>query len=296
MISDASFLHLFFIILKNSVILGFASGVISVFVTTKEDNVFSGTVANATLVGMLLSIIIIGVNAGGFLVIPTVIMSVFTLYIIRVISKVLDINRMVVKSLIASVTFAFCMVLFSYLRHENSSLSSEFDKFILGEASTLLRDEGNAVFYTCLASIIIIFTMLSRIKAVLFSPELASTSRIYTKFYELLIFILTVAITVVGVQIMGIILIPILFLVPAIISRLWVKSFISIIFLSGLIGAFSVGIGSYVSGISRSLSTGPTSILVIGIIFTISILSVSLKGKLFGKKTTYSYILDRGKK
>ncbi len=290
MINDPAISHFIYVIIKNSVVLGFATGMIGVFITTKENNIFSGSVANASLAGILISVVILKFKADIMLLIPAVIFAILTLSVIRWISRTLNINRLVLKSLIASVTFGLCMMLFSYLRHENIHLSSEFDKFILGDATTLLKDEATIVFYISLISSLIILLFLTRFKAVLFQPELALSSKIPAKFYELLIFIVTLSVTIAGIQIVGIIFIPVLFLIPAIIARLLTKTFFITVVFSGLIGALSAGTGSIISSTIRNISTGPAVIFIAGIIFLISILFHLIKNK-----KHYSYTLVRGK-
>ncbi len=289
MLNDILYGYAFHTILKGSAALGFTAGILGVFIITKKSSLMAGASASAALAGMLISAAFTGTRNGSVIMTAAGVMCLLSFFLAKFIADTLKINKFMVHGLIASVNFGLCMVLFTYLRQEKNALAAGMEKFILGEASTLMKSEADAALYVCAASVLITALCIKRFKAVLFSPELARTAHIPSAFYETLMFLMTAAVTIVGIQTVGILFMGALFVIPAVTAGLWTRAFIPAALISGLAGGISGAAGGFLSALQSNISSGPSVIIFAGLLLLISALLAPGKGLLIKKRAGYFY-------
>ena len=89
---------------------------------------------------------------------------------------------------------------------------------------------------------------------------------------------LVLAVTVVGLKIVGLILIVALLIIPPVTARFWTERTNHVVLISGLLGGVSAYIGAALSAALPDVPTGPIIVLVGFALFVISLLLAPQRG------------------
>lgn len=284
MLSEIFYNYAFQTVVKSAAVPGIAAGMLGVLIITKKSGWIAGAHANAALSGMLLAAAFMVIANDMIIAAAACVACIFSFGLSKFISDMLKINKFMVHSLIASVNFGLCIVLFTYLRAEKPALGANMEKFIMGEAATVLKNEADVAFYVCAASVLITLVCMRRFKAVIFSHELSRTTRVPVNFYRALMFFMVAAVTVAGIQTAGILFMGAFFIVPALTARLWIKTLFPAVLLSGFIGGISAAAGGLASGLVARISSGPASVIFAGFLLLISSLFFLRKNSAHNKE------------
>ena len=91
---------------------------------------------------------------------------------------------------------------------------------------------------------------------------------------------LVMAVTVVGLKIVGLILIVALLIIPAVTARFWTERSDRVVVIAGLAGGASAYVGAAISASAPNLPTGPIIVLVSFALFAMSLLFAPNRGVL----------------
>ena len=105
-----------------------------------------------------------------------------------------------------------------------------------------------------------------------FDPEYATTLGFSSRLLSLMLNAVVVLSIVIGLKAVGLVLMVALAIAPPIAARQWTTRVGSMLLLSGLIGAFSALVGSWLAVSIGRIPTGPVIVLVVTVIAFISIL------------------------
>jgi manganese/zinc/iron transport system permease protein len=91
---------------------------------------------------------------------------------------------------------------------------------------------------------------------------------------------LVMAVTVIGLKLVGLILIVALLIIPAVAARFWSDRLSTVVLLAGLIGGLSGYVGAALSATAPGLPTGPLIVLVAFALFAFSFICAPGRGVL----------------
>ncbi|MEL0164768.1 MAG: metal ABC transporter permease, partial [Candidatus Heimdallarchaeota archaeon] len=143
--------------------------------------------------------------------------------------------------------------------------------YIFGNILYLRRED--LILLLIISAITFVFVMIfwKHMKTILFDFDYAKSIGLPIKYIELIFLFLLATITIVSVEMIGVIMYAGLLIGPGIAARQISNSYNRVIILSSMIGAISGIIGSTLSASPLSPPAGPTIITVLGIIVIISI-------------------------
>ncbi len=121
-------------------------------------------------------------------------------------------------------------------------------------------------------SIAILLIFYKEIKVFVFNEEYAKTIGLKVSVMYVILLLMIMSLIAVGLKVVGAILIASLLIIPAVASNQWSNHFGKVILLSGLFGGISAFIGTWISSTYQGMSTGPTIIIIMGIIALISMI------------------------
>lgn len=165
------------------------------------------------------------------------------------------------------------MVLKSYIQGNKafSGVSQAgLENYIFGQAAYLLEEDVKLILIASMICIFIILFFLKEFKVYLFDKEYAKLIRINTGLLDYLILFMTILVIGVGIKAVGAILISSFLIIPTVSASQWTNRFSILLLISSVFGAISAFVGSYVSTVFAGFSTGPSIILISGILFVIS--------------------------
>ena len=160
-------LNLFFsdytiqIVSMGSALLGIVSGVIGSFAVLRKQSLLGDVVSHAALPGIALAFIFVQVKDTNVLLIGALIAGLLATGAVRVIDKYSRIKFDSALALVLSVFFGAGLVLLTYIQKIPNANQAGLDKFIFGQASTLLKKD---VYTVLIVGAIIIFMVLLELK------------------------------------------------------------------------------------------------------------------------------------
>lgn len=259
------------IVSLGSALLGIISGVLGSFAVIRKESLLGDAVSHAALPGIAIAFLITQTKRTEVLLIGALISGLIATFLILFISKYSRIKFDSALALILSVFFGGGMVLLTHIQKIPNANQAGLDKFIFGQASTLLKSDVKimAVLGVILVALVIIFW--KEFQLVSFDADYAESLGFSTKKITTLLFAMIVTSIIIGLQTVGVILMSAMLTAPAVAARQWTDKLSIMVILSATFGAIAGVVGTILSSVVSKLPTGPTIVIVISVIVIFSL-------------------------
>lgn len=207
--------------------------------------------------------------------IPVVILAAFLLLRLSENSKV---KADAAIAMVSSVSLALGVILISF----NTGVTTDVYNYLFG--SILAMSKNDVILSSILSTVVITLFIVfyNKIFAITFDEQFAESAGIHTKFYTMLIAILSAVTIVLGMRMMGSLLISSLIIFPALTSMNICKRFKTVVISSAILSVVSFCIGIYFS--YTYTTPAGASIVVINMIFFLCFYVISfIKSHFFRK-------------
>lgn len=268
--------YTFKVVTAGCVFLGIISGVVGSFAVVKKQGLIGDGISHATLPGVVLSFLIIGVKNTELLLLGATIAGLISAFLIFGIVNNSRIKFDASLAIILSVMFGFGTLLLSLSQKLPNANQAGLKNYIYGQAANMLAGDVRIMFFVGILVIILVLAFWKELKLFSFDKEYAMTIGYNVKRINLLMIFLLVLAIVIGIQTVGVILMSSMIIAPAVSARQWTNKFSSMIFLSAIFGAISGFLGSLISITDSKLATGP---IIVVVATTIAIISVLISPK-----------------
>lgn len=286
-------------ILFGSILLGISSGVIGCFAYLRKQSLMGDALSHAALPGVCLAFILTGVKSIFFFLIGAVVSGILATISIGFITRQTRIKQDSALGIILTVFFGIGIVLLTQIQHSASGNQSGLDKFLFGQAASMISTDVFTMGGICLFIIGMSFLFYKEFKLLSFDPGFAKGIGLPITILDQLIMLLMVIAVVIGIQAVGVVLMAALLITPAVSARYWTEKLHVMIILAGMFGAISGFIGTVISTWANNLPTGPLIVLAATSIFVISVIFAPNRGviaKILSRKKTKNIILHRQEK
>ncbi len=273
--------HTFRIVALGCTFLGAISGIIGCFAVLRKQSLLGDAISHASLPGICIAFLITKSKNTEILILGALATGIICIVIIYMIQSYTKIKFDSALALVLSVFFGLGLVLMSYLNKLPGSSKSGLNRFIFGQASTLLERDVNIIFYAGILLSIIIILFWKEFKIVSFDMSFSKTLGFPAEIIGLLISFLIVVTVIIGIQTGGVILISAMMISPAVAARQWTNRLSVMVVLAGIFGGISGFIGTAISINQTDLPTGPVIVAVISIIALFSLLFSTKRGLVF---------------
>ena len=273
--------YTFKIVTLGCTLLGIVSAVIGTFAMLKKESLLGDGISHASLAGICLAFLITGKKDLYILLAGALLIGLLCIYLIHYIQQKSKVKFDNAIALLLSTFFGLGLILLTYLKKIPGAKKAGLNKFIFGQASTLVVKDVYLIIVVGLVIIFLIVLLWKEIKV-----NYAHTLGINSSKINFLISTMIVINVIVGIQIAGVILITAMLILPAVAARLWSDKLFNVVILSAFFGGFSGASGSIISTLDSNLPTGPLIIIVSGIFVIFSFL-FSKKGIIAKKIRIY---------
>lgn len=266
------------IVSLGSALLGIISGVLGSFAVIRKESLLGDAVSHAALPGIAIAFLITQTKRTEVLLVGALISGLIATFLILSISKYSRIKFDSALALILSVFFGGGMVLLTHIQKIPNANQAGLDKFIFGQASTLLKSDVKimAILGVILIALVIIFW--KEFQLVSFDADYAESLGFSTKKITTLLFAMIVTSIIIGLQTVGVILMSAMLTAPAVAARQWTDKLSVMVILSATFGAIAGVVGTILSSVVSKLPTGPTIVIVISVIVIFSLAFASNRG------------------
>ena len=275
------------VVIIGATLLGVAAGIVGAFALLRKRAMMSDALAHSTLPGLVLAFFaaaLWGFEAKNFYILlcGAILSGGAGVLVVQAISRYTRLTEDTAIGIVLSVFFGAGVVLLSAAQNMHSAGAAGLNNFIYGQTAAMRSVDAYFIFIIALVVIFAAFIFLKEFSLVSFDSEFALVQGWKTSHIDLIMMSLVTVVTVLGLQVVGIILIVALLIIPAAAARFWTERLSSMILISALIGGLSGYLGSAASSLLPRLPAGAVIVLAAGIIFIVSFLFAPRRGVLVG--------------
>lgn len=267
----------------GSAILGVVSGILGCFAVLRRQGLLGDALAHATLPGVCVAFILSGTRVPFVLLVGAAVSASLGALLIIAITNGTRIKQDAALGIILSVFFGAGTVLLTYIAGTGNSGQSGLDRFIFGQAATIVRSDVITMSILAAAALLVVFVLFKEFKLLSFDPGFAASMGFPVGRLNVLLTALIVVAIVIGIQTVGVILMAAMLITPAAAARLWTDRLGVMVFVSGFFGAVSGVSGAMVSASGAGLPTGPIIILIATGLFVFSLVFGARGGFLWSR-------------
>ncbi len=265
----------------GTAILGAVCGMLGSFAVLRKQSLLGDAISHAALPGIAIAFLLTGTKETNVLLLGALVSGLLGAFWIRGIVKRTHLKSDTALGLILSVFFGFGMFLLTYIQKLPNANQTGLDKFLFGQAATLLaRDVWFMAGVTSLC-VVILFLFWKEFKILLFDVDYAKTLGFDTRLIDILITSFIVLAIILGLQTVGVVLMSAMLLAPAAAARQWTNKLWVMVVIAAIFGAISGVIGTGISASQNNLSTGPVIVLIAAVFVIISFIFSPSRGLLF---------------
>ncbi len=270
-------------VLIGATLLGALGGTLGSFALLRRQSLLGDALAHAALPGVCIAYLITGTKSPLPLFVGALIAGLLGSLLILATVRWSRIKEDSAIGIVLSVFFGIGIVLLTYIQKLPAGNQSGLDKFLFGQAATLVEEDLKVM--AVLGAIVIAFIVIfyKEFKLLSFDREFGSSLGLPMRWMEVLLTLLLVVVVVVGLQTVGVVLIVATLITPAAAARQWTDRLGSMLLLSAGIGATAGAAGSLVSASMAKLPTGPVIVLVSSSVLIVSLLLAPRRGILWAR-------------
>jgi len=258
--------------------LGIVAGALGAFAFLRQQSLLGDAISHAALPGIVAAFLLTRSKSPAVLLIGAVAAGVLAALAVNHIINRTRLKQDSALGVVLSVFFGFGMMLLTFTQRLPDARQAGLSKYLFGQAATLL--ESDIIIMAALggAALLLLSLFWKELKLLSFDPDFAHSLGFPTRRLDLLLMILTVVAIVIGLQAVGVILMSAMIVAPAAAARQWTNRLDHLVVLSAGFGALAGLAGTLLSATTSGLSTGPTIVLMAGVIVLISILFSPQRG------------------
>ncbi len=267
------------IVLMGTTLLGICAGLLGTFMLLRRQALIGDVVGHAALPGVAVAFLIMeswsagtGKNLVGLYVGATIsgASAVLLTFFIRRFTRTKTDAAMAIS---LSFFFGIGVCLFVMIQSLPTGNASGLRHFIFGKGAALMvANDVKVMASITLVTVVLCLLLFKEFSLLCFDEQFASVQGWPVAVLDLLLLIMIVAVTIAGMQSVGLLLVVALPIIPASAARFWTDDIRRMAYLSAFIGGSSSLIAAVVSTLIPRLSTGPVIVLMGTLFFAISML------------------------
>lgn len=283
------------IVALGAMLLGISAGMLGSFVVLKKEALVGDAISHSALPGICLAFMAFGAKDTNLFLFGAVAAGLLSIFVVKTVVKYSKIKFDSALAIILSSFFGLGLVLMTYIQRIPNSNQAGMEKFIFGQASTMLKREVYELLAVGVVLIILIILFWKELKLYVFNPEYADSLGFSTRKISFLLSAMTVLAVVAGLQTVGVILMSAMLVSPAVGARQWTDRLSIMVLLAGIFGGLSGLIGTLISSSVRNMPTGPAIVLVLSIFVLISLIFAPNRGLLWRQIRHYQNVKSIGR-
>jgi len=264
----------------GSALLGLISGVLGSFAVLRKQSLLGDGVAHSALPGVIMAFVLLDSKNTEILLLGALLSGLLATLLIVGVVRHTRIKFDSALALVMSVFFGMGLVLLTYVQKIPNSNQAGLNRFIFGQASTLLQRDIVLMIICGLILLTLILLFWKEFKLFTFDADFAKSLGFSPKKLDLLLSFMIVLSIIIGLQTVGVILMSAMLITPAVAARQWTNKLWMMVSLSAFFGSVSGIVGTIASSLLPKLPTGPAIVVCVSLIAIISILFAPGRGVL----------------
>ncbi|TVQ98121.1 MAG: iron ABC transporter [Spirochaetaceae bacterium] len=273
------------VVMFGTVMLGIAGGVIGVFLLLRRRALLADAVSHAALPGVagaFLLILALGGNPRSLplLMLGALVSGLLGMGCVLFITRFTRISQDAALGIVLSVFFGFGVALLGIIQRTRGAPAAGLNSFIYGRTASMIRADAMLIGIAALVVVLVSMVLFKEFRLFTFDPDFAAGDGWPVQRLDTLLMSLVVAVTVIGLQAVGIILVIAILVVPPAAARFWTDRLDHMVLISAGVGAIGAYLGTGVSALAPRLPAGAVIVGAHGSVFVVSMLIGSARGVL----------------
>ncbi|MEL7280567.1 MAG: metal ABC transporter permease [Pseudomonadota bacterium] len=269
----------------GAALLGITAGAVGTFLYVGKRALVSDAISHATLPGIGLAFIAMVMLGGDgrslpWLLIGSALSAWVGLLCVSWLTHRTRLTEDAAIGAVLSVFFGAGIVLLTVIQSMRAGRQAGLEDFLLGSTAGMLWNDAVILAVGGAIVLALVLVLHRPMALVAFDPDYATATGTNVRRTELAMMGLALAITVVGLKVVGLILIVALLIIPAVAARFWSDRVERVVLIAGGIGGVSGYAGAAMSASAPDLPTGPIIVLMAFGIFVLSLLFAPDRGVL----------------
>ena len=260
-----------------TMLLGSACGLMGGFLLLRKRSLMGDTLSHATLPGVCIAFLIGGILGAQERSLPllllgatvTGVLGCATVLFIRNHSRIKDDAAM---GIVLSVFFGAGVSLLTIITKMPEGAVAGLEAFIYGKTASMVWSDFSLLTVVTLCVLLLCALFFKEFRLLCFDEAYAAAQGWPVKWLDVLLLALVTAVTVVGLQAVGLILIIAFLITPAAAARFWTDHLDQMLLFSAVIGGVSGWMGASVSALVPNMPAGALIVLVAAAFFLFSML------------------------
>ncbi|NNM25686.1 MAG: iron chelate uptake ABC transporter family permease subunit [Phycisphaerales bacterium] len=271
------------LVVLATVVLGLAAGAIGTFLLLRRRALMGDALSHAMLPGIAIAFMVMVAFGGSGKSMPGLLIGAAVTGLLGV-AAVLAITRLTrlkddaALGVVLSVFFGFGVALLGIVQDMPEGSPAGLASFIQGKTASIVRKDLWLILIV--AGVVALMTVLlfKELALLCFDEAFASVQGWPVLTLDVMLLTLVTAVTVVGLQAVGLILIIALLIIPPAAARFWTERLGVMLALAALIGGLGGWIGASISALVPRLPAGAIIVIVVATIFVASMLFGARRG------------------
>lgn len=247
--------------------LGISAGSVGAFLYLRKRALVSDAVSHATLPGLALAFLVLVAFGGDGRFLPGLLLGSAVsawvgLWTVSWLTRRTRLTEDAAIGAVLSVFFGFGIVLLTVIQTMESGRQAGLEGFLLGSTAGMLRADAILIAAGGTAVMLAAIALRRPLLMLSFDRGYAQVQGLNTARLDMWLMTLVLAVTVVGLKIVGLILIVAMLIIPPVAARFWSENATNVVLLSAVFGGLSGYLGAALSATAPDLPTGPIIVLV----------------------------------
>lgn len=275
------------IVLLGTTILGICGGVVGVFMLLRKRSLVGDVVGHASLPGIAIAFLVMeAAHPGTGKTLSGLLIGATLSALLGVLCTLLIINYSRIKedaalAIVLSIFYGLGIALFTVIQSIPSGSSAGLRDFIFGKAALMVYADVVFIAEASFVVLVVCGLFFKEFSLLCFDDEFAAALGWPVRLLDVLLMGIVIAVTVVGLQSVGLILVVAVLIIPAAAARFWSDQLGTMTIVAAALGGGSAFLGVLASSLLPKLATGAIIVLVNAGFFLISLL--------FGRKRGVVY-------
>ncbi|GHC43965.1 iron chelate uptake ABC transporter family permease subunit [Roseibacillus persicicus] len=271
------------VVVLSTTILGIATGLVGSFLLLRKRSLMGDALSHATLPGIAIAfglmtswgfdgkslpVLLAGASISGVL-------GVLLMLAIRHTTRLRD---DVAMGLVLSVFFGLGIALLTMVQEIPGVSAAGLESFIYGKPASIILSDFILIAVVSVAICLTTILLFKEFTLLCFDDGFAASQGWPALWLDIALLGLVTAVTVIGLQSVGLILIIAFLITPPTTARFWTNNLSHMAILSGVFGALSGWLGATVSALYQDLPAGALIVLVAAALFIASMLFAPARG------------------
>ncbi|MBL9120645.1 MAG: metal ABC transporter permease [Phycisphaerae bacterium] len=264
------------LVVMGTILLGIAGGFAGALALLRKRSLFADALGHATLPGICIAFLLaplFGVAGRSLpvMLVGATIAAVVATGLVQLILRATRLHEDAAIGVTLSVLFGLGIVLLSVIQTLPSGDQGGLKSFLFGQTAAMQRGDAILLAGIALIAASTAWVLLKEFAIVAFDEGFARSIGVRAGLIDTLQLLLVVAVTVAGLQAVGLVLVIAILVIPPVAARLWTDRVRRFVPLAALIGAVSGWVGASLSSIAPRQPAGALIVLTSTAIFLASL-------------------------